>query len=69
MQSSQMHSYCARADQNNVYAYLQSEIDKALENVKISSKMIAECSLNSFKAFGKKQLLSFHLSCMIPAIL
>jgi integrase len=48
-----------RSDHNNVYRYLQAEIDKARETERISSKGIVECSLNSFRAFNKRQIFTF----------
>ena len=49
-----------RSDQNNVYRYLQAEIDRAKDTARISSKGMAECSLNSFKAFNRRQNFTFN---------
>lgn len=48
-----------RADHNNVYRYLQEQIDQARDTERISSKGMSECSMNSFKAFNKSQSFTF----------
>jgi integrase len=49
-----------RSDHNNVYRYLQSEIDRAMDTDRISSKVMVECSLNSFKAFNRRLNFTFN---------
>ena len=44
---------------NNVIQYLEKEIEKAQEEGRISSRIMAECSLNSFLSFNSKGNLSF----------
>jgi integrase/recombinase XerD len=49
-----------RSEQNNVYRYLQAEIDSAKDTARISSMSMVECSMNSFKAFNRRQNFTFN---------
>jgi site-specific recombinase XerD len=49
-----------RNTHNNVIRYLEKEIEKAQEEGRISSRIMVECSLNSFLSFTSKCNLSFN---------
>jgi integrase/recombinase XerD len=49
-----------RSDLNNAIQYLNNEVERAKKEGRISSKIMAECSLNSFKTFSRKSQLSFN---------